>query len=610
MSKVNVPAVGYARVSTVAQATEGESLDVQAEAIRAYAKVHGLKLLKNGMVRDEGVSGKKWSDRAGLQEVLSHARNGDVQAVVVYSMSRLGRSARELLNIIADLEALGVAVHFCKEQLDPSTMVGRLMRTILAAFSEWELETIAERMASGLAARRARGIPTSSNVTYGYTYHGNQVDVPLMFTVNPDEAAVLHRVATWLLSEGLSVGACCARLDRDGVGTPKGFGPWRTHSLCLILRNPLLYGIVRDKDKQYGQLAESVFTRPVWERLQSAITAKTKTRNLSDDGRDFLLRNLLFCGSCPTGDGDDRQYAAMTAVLGKLAKTGKGRYPGSYQCFYGRSPKLAAAHGRDCTSYKVPRSTVDDTMWEFAKRALLDPTVFVERFLNDLGGKDKLDAAQKALADLDRELAKVKRQQSVLYADKLAEKVPAHVADSTMAKLERGRLGLVGRHDQVRAEVEALSKSMASKELLAKAGNLSKAVADAAGLLDDLPNADKSALIRTVLGDAKLIVRVLDHDRMVATMQDRKDAGLARPAKAVKGTGSVADELRTIGQVAHFWPQPGRGARKVRADRAGGWRLYLSGVLDVAGVIDGLATFAMDKLGTKFPESQKAGWCS
>jgi len=108
-------AIGYLRVSTAGQATDGVSLDAQRERIEAWAKAHDFELL--GIQRDAGISGGKASNRPGLQKALDLACK-ERAALVVYSLSRLARSTRDALEISARLDKAGADLVSLSESID------------------------------------------------------------------------------------------------------------------------------------------------------------------------------------------------------------------------------------------------------------------------------------------------------------------------------------------------------------------------------------------------------------------------------------------------------------------------------------------------------------
>jgi DNA invertase Pin-like site-specific DNA recombinase len=132
--------IGYARVST-----QEQTLDLQKDA-----------LLKAGCDRvfEDTMSGAK-AERPGLQEALDFIREGDV--LVVWKLDRLGRSLKNLIELVTDLDTRGIGFRSVTESIDTTTSGGRLIFHIFGALAEFERSLIRERTQAGLAASRARG---------------------------------------------------------------------------------------------------------------------------------------------------------------------------------------------------------------------------------------------------------------------------------------------------------------------------------------------------------------------------------------------------------------------------------------------------------------------
>src|SRR5215213_881825 len=132
--------VGYARVST-----QDQTLDLQLDALR-----------KAGCekVFTDTVSGAK-SERKGLHEALSYARENDV--LVVWRLDRLGRSLKDLIEIISQLDARKIGFKSLTENIDTTTSGGKLIFHIFGALAEFERNLIRERTGAGLQAARERG---------------------------------------------------------------------------------------------------------------------------------------------------------------------------------------------------------------------------------------------------------------------------------------------------------------------------------------------------------------------------------------------------------------------------------------------------------------------
>lgn len=132
--------IGYARVSTVQQ-----DLSLQHDALEAA----GCE-----KVFWEEVSSKK-ADRPELARALEYCRQGDV--FMVWRLDRLGRSVKELLEIVNGLQERGVEFASLQEALDTTTSGGRFIFHLFASLAELEQELIRERTMAGLQAARARG---------------------------------------------------------------------------------------------------------------------------------------------------------------------------------------------------------------------------------------------------------------------------------------------------------------------------------------------------------------------------------------------------------------------------------------------------------------------
>jgi DNA invertase Pin-like site-specific DNA recombinase len=134
--------IGYARVSTDDQTTA-----LQRDALkRAHCKL---------VFEDKSVSGIA-RKRPSLAKALKRTERGDV--LTVWRLDRLGRSLRDLIAIIGEIELRGAHFRSLTEHLNTTTASGRLVFHMMGALAEFERNLIVERTQAGLKAAKRRGI--------------------------------------------------------------------------------------------------------------------------------------------------------------------------------------------------------------------------------------------------------------------------------------------------------------------------------------------------------------------------------------------------------------------------------------------------------------------
>lgn len=147
-------AIGYARVSTVAQGENGHSLDGQQTRLQEIADREGLQLVD---IVVEVASGRK--ERDGLNEALGRILAGEAGTLIVPKIDRLGRSTIGLLKTVKWAEDEGVSILSVAEGwiVKDGKPVDEML-TGRAWFAEMEAKKISERTREGLAAARAKGV--------------------------------------------------------------------------------------------------------------------------------------------------------------------------------------------------------------------------------------------------------------------------------------------------------------------------------------------------------------------------------------------------------------------------------------------------------------------
>lgn len=138
----------YARVST-----DEQELAQQIAACENYCRAKGLEVVQ---VYSEVASGYK-ANRPQLDLLRQHLRAGLYTGVVAFRLDRLGRSSRDLVLFIEEMENRGIHIFSLHESFDTSTAIGRAMRDIIIVLAQLEREQISEATKQRLAALKASG---------------------------------------------------------------------------------------------------------------------------------------------------------------------------------------------------------------------------------------------------------------------------------------------------------------------------------------------------------------------------------------------------------------------------------------------------------------------
>lgn len=140
----------YARVS---KADKDQDPSNQLIKLREFAEKHGWAVWGEFVDCASGAN----ASRPELDRMLRFARGHAFDAILVVRLDRIGRSVRNLLNLVEGLNRLRIGLICTDQEIDTTSPTGRLLFTLLGAISEFELELIRERTKDGLARAKAQG---------------------------------------------------------------------------------------------------------------------------------------------------------------------------------------------------------------------------------------------------------------------------------------------------------------------------------------------------------------------------------------------------------------------------------------------------------------------
>jgi len=224
--------VGYTRVSTEKQESEGLSLQAQAHKIKSYCELHDHELVA---LLAEAQSAKD-TNRPQFQHAISMIDDDMCDAVVVVKIDRLSRNVRDMAQLIEDRKLAGKIISIT-DKIDLTTAQGKFFTHILIALSQLEREQTGERVRDALGEAKRQGARLG-RTPYGYKRLEERDESGRRIIVeHPKEQGVIYAIFN-LKSQGYTFRDIAEFLNTKEVPTRRG-KPWAHQSVQTIYNRVL-----------------------------------------------------------------------------------------------------------------------------------------------------------------------------------------------------------------------------------------------------------------------------------------------------------------------------------------------------------------------------------
>ena len=220
--------LGYVRVSSEMQ-KQGYSITNQKNKIVDYCKYMDYELIE--IYEDNGVSGMSIDKREGYKGMVNYMNDNDIDGIVVYSLSRLGRRMKDVINFLDELRNRGKVFYSIKENLSNSDKIGNLIVNIMTSINEFEVENIRERIRDVKREKKKNGL------VYGRLMYGFD-DIDGKLVVNEFERNVIKRIKN-LRSRKWSWRKISNRLNEEDIKSKCG-SVWYDGSLYNMMKSYMI----------------------------------------------------------------------------------------------------------------------------------------------------------------------------------------------------------------------------------------------------------------------------------------------------------------------------------------------------------------------------------
>lgn len=336
----------YVRVSTDSLEQE-DSLDNQSTYFKGYIQSNPEWEFV-GIYSDQGISGFK-ENRPEFQRMISDAKAGKIDLIVVKSVSRFARNTETVLKFSRELKRIGVGIFFQLQNINTLSGAGELMLTILAAFAQAESEGASENARLTYKRKFSRGIPASGlERTFGFT-----ADEDGFIHIVQEEAETVRLIFD-LAHQGVWPSKIKAYLNQNNIKGCTG-GAWDDTGVFRVLRNPAYKGDLvlqktyldgnRIRHKNEGQADQwyitdnhpAIVSPEQWDEVQEILQQRSKSLKPKQEKpvlphnsqAEYPLSGKLYCPLCGARlihkrCGNVREYWACRTNLKKGASVCKG----------------------------------------------------------------------------------------------------------------------------------------------------------------------------------------------------------------------------------------------------------------------------------------------
>ena len=287
----------YTRVSTVVQADEGMSLDVQRDIGIDRAKSLGFefKLWNEG---GRSSNHEEIDKRPVLSQVYDAIRKGVIKHLFVYDQSRLSRNDNVSSIFRYECNKQGVTLYNKEGKYDLGNHQDQFLKQILDAVGQFDNAQRAERTRLGKLSRIRQGNWMGGPPPFGYEIKGKKL------AINPNESKWVEKIFE-MYANRIATMDIKIELDANGVEPRRKIGTWSLGSLQAMMSNTHYLGYWDFHDKKTGEQVRvdcpRILSSDLWSRVQKTKELNSvRSRSLNPVKHFYMLKNIMKCGHCGT----------------------------------------------------------------------------------------------------------------------------------------------------------------------------------------------------------------------------------------------------------------------------------------------------------------------
>jgi site-specific DNA recombinase len=419
--------VALARVSSREQEREGFSLDVQEDALRAYAQRVGGEIVRFFRIAE---TASKNDERKTFKELLAYAKTNShrLDGLLFYKVDRAARNLFDYVEL-ERLESESGIQFISVSQPTENTPAGRMQRRMLASMASFYTEQQSLDVREGLARRVKNGLFVNRPP---FGYRGVRINGRSIVEIHPENAAVVRRAYELYAHHNHTLDTLSDALVAEGLlfspSTPK----FTRSKLYTVLTDRAYIGEIKHKGQWHPGTHEPLVDRATWDRVQRLLG-----QGLYRSHQMIYASELIECGHCGCPITGEKKT--------KKVKGGLREYT-YYRC--------TQYHRGDHPRTRLTENELDGQMLAIFDMLRVEDNEFRQTFREELRRTTNWDLGKSSQDDsnLKKRHSEVVRQQGQLLNLRLLEEIEA---DTYAAKAQELR----DEEAELRLQIESCSRS-------------------------------------------------------------------------------------------------------------------------------------------------------
>jgi len=355
---------------------------------------------------DEGLTGTKADTREDFQRLLRDCRKGLIDKVLVKSISRFARNARDCLAAVRELKSLGVSVFFEAQNIDTGSMGGEMMLAFYGAQAQQESMSISNNMRWSYQRRMESGEFITCCAPYGYRLSDNQL------LIDEEQAEIIRFIFDCYLS-GLGIWPIAQKLNQQKIPAPSGAGIWHQSAIHKIVSSEKYIGdsILQktyteekfpftrkvNNGERISYYVENshppIIQREIFERVSQLRELRWKQTQVTAKAQTHTFTRKIVCNSCGHGFRRKVTHGKVYWVCDKHFRSKE-----------------------NCPVRQVPEVTLEQAFLNLHQKLRQNYHTLLAPMLEQLSTlQQRSTMQQERIAEIDREITNIGRQSMILH---------------------------------------------------------------------------------------------------------------------------------------------------------------------------------------------------